>query len=100
MSSERFTIALRKTKTPAHIQQALDMILYELEHFGRAITTNGSASRYLAHRLRQPKNNEYIYFGWNKQNQKSMIVLAHNVKLERIGDNKIKVIYIPNIEKS
>ena len=93
--NERITIALKKSKAPAHIQQALDLIIHELEHHGRAITTNGSASRYLAHRFKIPKNYEYVYFGWNKQNQKSMICLAHNVKLERVSDNKVRITCVP-----
>ena len=95
MSNEKITIALKKSKAPAHIQQSLDVILHELEHHGRAITNNGSASRFLAHKMKKPKNFEYIYFGWNKQNQKSMICLANNVKLERLSNNKIRIICKP-----
>lgn len=91
LSKEKITIFLKKSKAPEHIQRALDAIIYELEHYGRAITNNGSASRYLALKMRQPKNFEYIYFGWNKQNQKSMICLAHNVMLEKVNDNKIRI---------
>lgn len=95
MVNDKLTITLKASRAPEHIKQALDVILYELEQHGRAITNNGSASRYLAHRFRKPKNNEQVYFGWNKQNQKSMIVLASNVKLIRINDNKVKIICEP-----
>ena len=96
---KKIVISLKTTKAPEHIRRALDQILYELERYGRAITTNGSASRFLAYRCKRPKDKEHIYFGWNKQNQKSMIVLAKNVKLERINDNKVKILYTPEFKE-
>jgi len=98
LSSEKTVIFLKKSKSPEHIKRAIDNILYELEHYGRAITTNGSASRYLAQKFKQPKLNEYVYFGWNKQNKKSMICLARNVKLERINNHKVRITCVPITE--
>jgi len=94
----KIIIALKKSKAPVHIQQSLDIILRELEDYGRAITDNGSASRFLAHRFKTPKNNGHIYFGWNKQYQKSMIVLKTGVKLERVSDNKVRIISEKDID--
>jgi len=89
----KITIMLKRTKCPAHIQRALDQILFELEKYGRAHTTNGTASRFLAHRMKTPKNQEKVYFSWNKQHQKSIITLAADTSLERVSDNKVKIIY-------
>ena len=90
---EKKVIILKRNKAPAHIQKALDLILYELEHYGRAITTNGSASRYLAYRLKEPKKQQKIYFQWHKQYQKSIITLSQNTHIERISKNKIRLIH-------
>jgi len=96
---ERRTIILKRHKAPAHIQHALDAILNDLEQYGRSITTNGQASRYLSYRLREPKNQEKIYFQWHKNVQKSVITLSQNTKLERISPNKIRLIHQRIIEK-
>ena len=86
-------IFLKSSKTPAHIKKSLDQILHNLERHGRAVTTNGSAARVLSQRFKIPKNREDIYFAWNKQHQKSIITLSTGIKLIRLDDNKVKLIY-------
>lgn len=90
---EKITVCLKKNNAPAHIKKALDMIIYELEHFGRTSTNCGAASRFLSQRMKSPKNQEKIYFSWNKQHQKSMITLATSTKLERVSSNKVRLVY-------
>ena len=98
MVNDEITIFLKKSKTPAHIQRALDQILYDLERYGRTITSNGYESRYLSYKMRKPKNDKQIYFGWNKFDQKSMISLKPGAKIERVSDTKVRLIYEQEFE--
>jgi len=91
--TKKVTIFLKKNNAPAQVRKALDHILYELEHYGRTITPNGKASRYLSFRMKYPKENQKIFFTWCKQHHQSIIALAPETKLERVSDNKVKLIY-------
>jgi len=96
---EKRTIILKRNKAPAHIQNALDAIIADLEQYGRSITTNGHASRYLQYRLKEPKHQEKIYFQWHRNIQKSVITLSQTTKLERLSPNKIRLIHHREVKK-
>ena len=90
------TINLKKQKIPSHIQKSLDQILYELEQYGRAVSNNGHASRYLSFRFKKPRDKGDIFFTWSKRWKKSIIVLSPYTKLIRLSDNKVKLLRLTN----
>jgi len=97
--TKKLTIHLKRSSAPAQVRMALDCIIIELEKYGRTITTNGKASRYLAYRMRYPKDEQKIFFTWSKQHHQSIIALNTKTRLERISDNKIRLIYEGHLKK-
>ena len=83
-------VSIRRSSSE-DIDKSIKRILSELEKYGVAISSNGEASRYLSRYLNTQKNQEMIYFSWNKRWKKSVIHLPPEVKLIRIGDRKIKI---------
>ena len=98
---ERKVVILKRHKAPAEIQKAIDMILHDLEQYGRSTTTNGKASRYLSYRLRYHKNQGKIYFRWmgDYKPPRSLIALEPETKLEILSDNKVKLVYERKLKK-
>ena len=92
---ERKTIMLKRHKAPIEIQRAIDMILNDLEQYGRSTTTNGKASRFLAYRMVYPKRQGKIYFRWmgDYKPPRSLIALEPETKLEIISKHKIRLIH-------
>ena len=97
--TKKLTIHLKRNNAPAQVRKALDLIIRELELYGRTTTTNGKASRYLSYRMRYPKNDEKIFFTWSKQHHKSIIALDTETRLEKISDNKVRLIYEGHFKK-
>ena len=91
--TKKLTIHLKRNSAPAQVRKSLDLIIHELEQYGRTVTTNGKASRYLSYRMRFPKDDKKIFFTWNKQHHQSIITLDTATKLECISPNKIRLIY-------
>jgi len=96
--TKKVTIFLKRHRAPAQVQEALDYIIADLEKYGRTTTKNGKASRYLSFRMRQQKNNDKIFFTWNRKNQ-SIITLNTETRLEKISNNKIRLIYEGHLKK-
>jgi len=86
-------IVLKRSKATQDINISLEAILRQLELHGRAVTENGHASRFFAHRMRQPKKNGDVYIKWHQDQQKSVITLKPGIVLKKINENKIKLIY-------
>jgi len=97
--TKKLTIHLKQNTAPAQVKKSLDLILRELEKYGRTITNNGKASRYLAYRMRYPKEDQKIFFTWSKKHHQSVIALNTETRLERISDNKIRLIYEGHLKK-
>lgn len=85
-------IYLKRNKMPESVQRALDQVLYELERYGRSITSNGRVAQYLSYRFSKPRDEGLIYFVWSKRWRKSIIVLSPSVKLIRINSHKVKLV--------
>lgn len=86
------TIMLKRSKLQPFVRNSLDAIVNDLELHGRSITTNGKASRYLSYRMRKPKNNNQIIIKWIPEIKSSIVMLKPGISLERISDNKIKLV--------
>ena len=79
-----------RMKTDPEIRHAIDNILSQLELYGRAFTSNGTASRVLSRYFSEPVNNGHIYFTWNKKHEKSIITIPPSIHLTRTKDNRIR----------
>ena len=90
---------LKRHKAPAHVQQAIDSIIRDLEIYGRTTTTNGKASRFLSYRMRYPKKLGQIYIQWLPKQKCSLIALEKDYKIEVISPNKIRLIYEGTLSK-
>ena len=82
-----------KKPSSKDIETSLNQILSDLEQYGTSTIKNGKASRYLSRYVKQQKNQQQIFFSWNKQWQMSVIHIPPSVKIERIGTRKIKFLF-------
>lgn len=89
--SKNDSIVIYRMKTQEEIKRAINLIVQQLEHHGRALTNNGSASRILSRYLVEPIRKEQVYFTRTKD-RKSLIALPPTIKLVRVSDNKIKLV--------
>lgn len=89
-------IHLKKSKIPPQARQTLDAILYDLERYGRTTSNNGYVTRHLAYRMKYPRMNGHVFIRYVPEAKKSIIALDVNVKLERVSDNKVRLIYESN----
>ena len=88
---------MRRYTKPNKIKDSLPSILRDLELHGRATTSNKHASRKLAYTFKDAKKRGDINFFW-KGNPRggggfTTIVLKPSVKLYRVGDRKVKLMY-------
>lgn len=92
---EKKVFILKKQKASPYVVKSIVSIIGQLEEHGRAITENGKASRFLSYRLKHPKDRGDIFFNSHnvKRERRSVITLKPGVRLVRINDNKIKLIY-------
>jgi len=85
-----------KKPSSQDIEDSLNNILRDLEQYGRSSCKNGRASRYLSRFVKPQKENQEIFFSWNKQWRMSIIHLPPNVKITRIGSRQLKFEKIPS----
>jgi len=62
----RYTILKGIKNQQKRDEESIDAIIAQLEKNGRAITTNGQASRTLSYRLKNAKKKGQVYFSWSK----------------------------------
>ena len=91
--SKKKTISPYHTKTDEKTKKIINSIIKQLEQYGRATSTDGSAVRTLSRHLVVPIRKEYIYFDWNAMHKKSIITLPPSIRLIRTPRHKIKLIF-------
>jgi len=77
-----------KKPSSIDIDRSINQVLYELSKFGRSISGNGDAVRFMERAFRQQKKNGNIYFSWNNFNRKSVIALEPEVNLVILDRNR------------
>jgi len=82
------SINIYRMKTDDDVKMAIRAIVEQLTTHGRAVTNNGKASRTLSRFLREPIQQNQIYF------RKDLIVIPPSFKLVWSSDkkNKIKIL--------
>lgn len=88
-----------RRKTDEKIKHIIDNIITQLESYGRATTTNGSVVHTFSRFMEEPIRREYIYFNYNNMHKKSVIVLPPSIKLIRIPNNKIRLLFEKDLSK-
>ena len=88
-----------KKKTNKEIKNNIDIVLKQLEKTGRAITNDGKTSLIFSRYMRDWIDKEYIYFNYNLKHKKSIIVLPPSVKLKRLSNNRIKLVFSKDFQK-
>ena len=92
MVKHKSIVAYRK-KTDVEVKHIINNILNQLENYGRAISNNGHAVRAFSRFMEEPIRREHIYFNYNKRHKMSVITLPPSIKLVRLSDNKIRLIF-------
>ena len=72
------------------IQRGVRNILYQLERYGRALTTNAKAARYVARNFNKVRHT-HVYWGWDKRRKTSIIALSPSVRVRIIAPYKIRI---------
>lgn len=90
MAAKKSFVPYRK-KTPDEVKRSIDRMVSHLVKHGRCITGDGPSVRYFSRYLVKPIRKGQIYFSWNQQNKKSVIVVPPEFQLVR-EKHKIKLI--------
>lgn len=91
--AKKKSIIVYRRKTDEEIKHIINVIVNQLEHYGRATSRNGKAVRILSRHMAEPIRKEQIYFDWNNMHKKSVITLPPSIRLVRLSSNKIKLIF-------
>ena len=97
MRTPSFIVYRRKTEEK--VKKIIDNIIAQLERYGRATATDGSAVKTLSRFMEEPIRREYIYFNYNNMHKKSVIVLPPSIRLIRIPNNKIRLVFEKDLFK-
>ena len=92
MVKHKCIMAYRK-KTDIEVKNIINNILNQLENCGRATSNNGCAVRTFSRFMTEPIRREHIYFNYDKRHKKSVITLPPSIRLVRLSDNKIRLIF-------
>jgi len=84
------TVNVFRMSHPDDLRVSLDSIVDQLEKYGRAITSNGQASRVFSNLVRDFKNDGLVYFGKHRSAKKSIIALKPGAELKKIGNGRIR----------
>jgi len=84
-----------RRKTDPELKKQIDRIIRDLERHRLSISRSSYASTLFAKRFIAERDKGHIYIGQDGRHKKTIITLAPNVKIKRLKNGNVELVFDP-----